>query len=156
MTSAIALAATGICQAAEPALQIKVPSGRSLDFTIDDLKRLPQKNAKVEESPGVFAEYQGVALHEVLKAAGAPTEKEVRGAALRQYVLVQAADGYQAVFALAETDPTFSDRLILLCYLKDAKPLSADEGPLRLVIPTEKRHARWVRQIRRIDVRQAD
>ena len=155
-SAATALVATGICHAAEPALQIKGPSGNTLALSIDDLKRLPQKSAKIEESPGVFAEYQGVALHEVLKATEAPGDRNVRGTALRQYAVVQASDGYQAIFALTETDPAFTDRLILLCYLKDAKPLSVDEGPLRLVISAEKRHARWVRQIKRIDVKQVD
>jgi hypothetical protein len=156
VAAATALAGIGICPAAEPILQVKNPAGRTFDLSIDDLKRLPQKSVKIEESPGVLVDYQAVALHEVLKAAGAPSEKAVRGTALRQYVLVQAADGYQALFALTETDPFFSDRLILLSYLRETKPLSSSEGPLRLIIPTEKRHARWVRQIKRIDLRQAD
>jgi hypothetical protein len=29
----------------------------------------------------------------------------------------------------------------------DGKPLSAQEGPLRIVVPGEKRHSRWVRQV---------
>jgi DMSO/TMAO reductase YedYZ molybdopterin-dependent catalytic subunit len=142
--------------AVEPALQIRGLAGNNLSWEIDDLKRLPRQSAKIEDSPGVFAEYQGVTLHDVLKTAGAPTGKEVSGAALKHFVVVRAADGYQAVFALAETDPAFTDRLILLCYLKNGKALSADEGPLRLVIPAEKRHARWVRQIQRIDLKLAE
>lgn len=30
---------------------------------------------------------------------------------------------------------------------KDGKPLSTEEGPLRLVVPDEKRRARWIRQV---------
>ncbi len=147
---------TGACRAAQPVLQVKGPEGRTIELSIDQLNTYPQTSVKVEESQGVASEYRGVALHQLLKAAGAPTEKNMRGAALRQYVLVHAADGYAAVFALTETDPVFSDRLILLGYSKDAKPLPGNEGPFRLLVPAEKRHARWVRQIVRIEVRQAD
>ncbi len=156
LAAAVAIVATEICFAAEPALHVKSPSGRTLDLSIDELKQLPRQSVKVEESPGVFVEYAGVALHEVLKAAGTPTEKGMRGAALKQYVLAEAADGYRVVFAMVETEPGFSDQVILVCYLRDSKPLSTETGPLRLVAPADKRHARWVRQVKRIEVRQVD
>jgi hypothetical protein len=35
-----------------------------------------------------------------------------------------------------------------LAFLKDGKPLDDKEGPYRIVIPDEKRMARWVRQVR--------
>lgn len=35
---------------------------------------------------------------------------------------------------------------------KDGRPLAADEGPYRLIVPGEKRPARWARQIARISV----
>ena len=54
---------------------------------------------------------------------------------------------YEVVFALPELDPDFTDRQVLLCYAKDGMPLAADEGPLRMVVPGEKRQARWVRQV---------
>ena len=156
LAMAIALFGGNISNAAEPMLQVGSLAGKNLSWDINDLKRLPRQSAKIEDAPGVFAEYHGVSLHDVLKAAGAPTGKEVSGAALKHFVVVRATDGYQAVFALAETDPAFTDRLILVCYLKNGKTLSTDEGPLRLVIPAEKRHARWVRQIQRIDLKLAE
>jgi hypothetical protein len=39
----------------------------------------------------------------------------------------------------------FADRL--LADQRDGKPLGANEGPLRAIVPGEKRHARWVRQV---------
>ena len=36
--------------------------------------------------------------------------------------------------------------VVLLADHRDGQPLSTAEGPLRLVVPDEKRHARWVRQ----------
>jgi hypothetical protein len=63
------------------------------------------------------------------------------------YLVVEAADGYRAVFALPELDPLFTDRVILLADRRDGKSLSEREGPLRIIVPGEKRPARWVRQV---------
>ena len=63
------------------------------------------------------------------------------------YLLVEAADGYRVIFALPELDPAFTERVVLLADHRDGQPLSTAEGPLRLVVPDEKRHARWVRQV---------
>ena len=72
-----------------------------------------------------------------------PSREAVAG-----YVVVDAADGYQAVFAMAELDPALTDRVILLADRKGGQPLGAFEGPLRVIVPGEKRPARWVRQVR--------
>jgi len=71
---------------------------------------------------------------------------------MRLYVLVKARDGYAAVLALPEFDAGFTDRVILLADRRDGHPLDAVEGPLRLVVPDEKRRARWVRQVIDIQV----
>jgi hypothetical protein len=63
------------------------------------------------------------------------------------YVIVEAADGYQALFALPELDPAFTDRVILLADHRDGQPLDARTGPFQIVVPGEKKHARWVRQV---------
>jgi DMSO/TMAO reductase YedYZ molybdopterin-dependent catalytic subunit len=34
----------------------------------------------------------------------------------------------------------------------DGQPLSAHDGPLRLVLPSEKRETRWVRMVERIEI----
>jgi hypothetical protein len=73
---------------------------------------------------------------------------------MRLYVIVEAADGYQAVFA-SEFDPDFTDRVIILADRRDGKPLPPPEGPFRLVVAGEKRHARWVRGVTTLDVEQA-
>ena len=41
----------------------------------------------------------------------------------------------------------FQDSEILLADRRDGKPLEGSDGRLRLIIPHEKRYARWVRQI---------
>jgi DMSO/TMAO reductase YedYZ molybdopterin-dependent catalytic subunit len=45
---------------------------------------------------------------------------------------------------------------VLLADTADGKPLPPQAGPLRLVVPDDKRHARWVRQVTRIDIIRVD
>ena len=71
------------------------------------------------------------------------------------YLLVEAADGYRVVFALPELDPAFTDRVILLADRADGHPLDNKEGPFHIVVPGEKRMARWVRQVTSLKVVQA-
>jgi hypothetical protein len=66
---------------------------------------------------------------------------------MSEVLLVRAADGYRAVFALAEVDPAFATRKITLADKRDGKPLDSKEGPFRIVAPGDKRAARWVRQV---------
>ena len=120
-----------------------------------DLSALKKASVTVSDEHGTQAVYAGVPLVQLLARAGAPLGKELRGQKLKLYVVVKAADGYEAVFALAELDPEFTDKVVLLADQRDGSPLSAQEGPFRIVIPGEKRHARWVRQVTVLEVGQA-
>jgi hypothetical protein len=70
--------------------------------------------------------------------------------------VIEAHDGYQVLFTLPELDSLFTDRVVLLADRRDGKPLSEKEGPLRIVVPDEKRQARWIRQVKSIAVRHAE
>lgn len=95
---------------------------------------------------------EGVALSALLRAAGALPAEPLRGPQLTNYVLVTARDGYRAIFSLAELEPTLGNRKVLLVDQCEGKPLSDDDGPLRLIAPEESRPARWVRQVQSITV----
>jgi hypothetical protein len=75
---------------------------------------------------------------------------------MKLYVLVKARDGYAAVFALPEFDPGFTDTVILLADQRGGHSLDAVEGPFRIIVPGEKRHARWVRQVTELEVKSAE
>lgn len=60
---------------------------------------------------------------------------------------MEAADGYRVVIALPELDPAFNEKGAVLAFRRDGKALDDKEGPYRLVIPSEKRMARWVKQV---------
>jgi DMSO/TMAO reductase YedYZ molybdopterin-dependent catalytic subunit len=100
-------------------------------------------------------DYSGVPLTELLKRAGVASGEALRGPELAKYVVVTGADGYRAVFALAELDSAFTDRVVLLVDSRDGKPLPDNAAPFQLIVPGEKRPARWVRQVVSIDVREA-
>ena len=96
--------------------------------------------------------YEGVWLHEVLKKAGVPEGKALRGEALASYVVAEGQDGYQVVFSAAELDPAFLDNEVLLADSSNGKPLSGEQGRFRLIAPKEKRAARSVRMLVRLKV----
>ncbi len=123
-----------------------------LSLTAAEFAKLPRKTVRAKGHDGVESQYQGVPLIEILAKAGVPTGKELRGKAMALFVVVEASDGYRAVFALAELDSEFTDRVILLADRRDDKPLSAQAGPLQVIVPGEKKHARWVRQVIRFRI----
>jgi len=114
----------------------------SLKLTLRDLQGLTRLKTRAKDPDGTEAEFEGVPLIEILKLAGTKVGEQLRGKNLVNYLVVKAADGYQVVFALPELDPAFTDRLVLLADHRDQKPPAAAEGPLRIVVPDEKRRAR--------------
>ncbi len=92
-------------------------------------------------------------LTDVLEHCGVKLGKEVRGSRVASYVLVEAADKYRVVLAIAEVDAATTDKIVLLADQRDGTPLSEREGPFRLVIPDDKRPVRWIRMIKRISLR---
>ncbi|MCG3161873.1 MAG: hypothetical protein JMDDDDMK_03088 [Acidobacteria bacterium] len=128
---------------------------QQLNRNAADLSKLPRRKVRAKDHGGVESEFEGVALAEILKLAGAPAEEQLRGDKLTLFLLVEAADNYRAVFALPELDALYTDKLVLLADRRDGKPLSEKEGPLRIIVPDEKRHARWVRQVVALTVKRA-
>ena len=91
-------------------------------------------------------------LRHLLTLVQAPVGETLRGEALCLVVRIEAADGYQAVFALAELDAFTRERPILLADIRDGKPLYPGTGPFQIVAADEAHAGRWVRQVTRIVV----
>jgi len=124
-----------------------------LALTLDDLKRMPRTSLTVLNPHEKKTEkYEGVHLSELLQRAGAPHGEQLRGAALTTSVIAEADDGYRVVFSLAELDPGILDSEVIVADTMDGAPLGPNQGPLRLVVPHDKRPARWVRMLRSITV----
>jgi DMSO/TMAO reductase YedYZ molybdopterin-dependent catalytic subunit len=124
-----------------------------LMLTKADLAKMPRTSVTVKNEGGdEESTYEGVLLYDVLKEAGAPVGKQLMGKALATYVLAEAKDGYQVVYALAEFDPSFNDNKIIIADTVGGKPLFAYQGPFRLVVPGEKKGARSIRMLEKITV----
>jgi hypothetical protein len=121
-------------------------NGKQTILARADIEALPRVKVTTSVS-GVSATFEGVPLKALLEKAGVGFGETLRGKRMASCLLVEAADGYSVVFALPELDPAFTDKQIILAILKDGKPLDPKEGPYRIVIPDEKRMARWIRQV---------
>ena len=115
------------------------------------LAKLPRESVK-GSAHGQDLDCEGVALANLLRATGAMPAEPLRGPQLTRYVLVTAQDAYRAIYSLAELDPSLTGRRVVLADRCGGKPLDADDGPLRLVAPSDARPARWVRQVKSITV----
>jgi hypothetical protein len=131
-------------------LTVSGPAGLHT-YGIEDLRAMPRESW-VWEMKGETRGCEGVPLSAVLAAAGVPTGEQMKGAALALAVLVSARDGYRAVFGAAEFDPNFTGRKAFVVDRCDGKDLADDEGPIRLIVIGDKRGARSVRQVERIDI----
>lgn len=96
--------------------------------------------------------FSGVAVPEILALAGAPAGENLRGNALRQIIIFRARDGYAVSFSLADFDAAYSNRTIYLADQEDGAPLSGTTGPLRLIVPGDKKAARWERMVTSIEI----
>jgi hypothetical protein len=127
-------------------LTVQIESGKQTVFTRADLETLQPVKVTTDAS-GTSAAFEGVALKAVLEKAGVGLGETLKGKRMASCLLVEAADGYRVVIALPELDEAFTHKQVVLAFLKDGKPLDDKEGPYRIVIPDEKRMARWVRQV---------
>jgi len=115
------------------------------------VERLPAVEEKISFLTGhgpEHATYTGALLWSVLERA------EMLGgdrrARLRRTIIVMGRDGYSAVLALAEIDPEFEGKQVLLAYRRDGKPV--DGNALRLVVPSDRHGGRSVRDVVRIEL----
>lgn len=96
--------------------------------------------------------FSGVPLLEILQSAGVPTGESLRGKALTTCIIITASDGYKVTFSLAELDTGIGARQVIIADSEDGKPLPSTAGPLRLVVPEDKRPARWVGMVMTVRV----
>jgi molybdate transport system substrate-binding protein len=146
-----------VAGATTPALlSVELPGKPAVKFSRGDLEKLERKTAAVAvQDKGPF-QYSGVTLFSILQAAGYSLDQPRRGANLTQYVLLIAADGYRAVYAMGDFDPKSKRAAPLLVWQQDGAPLKESERPYRLIIPDNVHTSRWIRQVERIIVRQVD
>ncbi len=149
----LAGAAAAEVAAQEPAPSVAVTGAvaRPLTLSVADLAALPRASVTTS-SGGIETRWEGVWLHEVLRAAGVPLGAEMRGPMLATYVMAEASDGYRVLYSVGEIDPEFHDNQILLADSANGQPLFGDDGNFRIVSPLDGRGARSIRMLTRLEV----
>lgn len=123
-------------------------------MTADELSRLPPVEGEVRYQTSKGEEsgrYRGPLLWSILEARGI-ADLPGHNAQLDHSFVVEGRDGYRIVFSIGEIDPDFGNAPIQLATERDGKALVPGEG-YRLVVPGDKRGARYVRDVVRIEVR---
>jgi hypothetical protein len=152
-------AQSGLAQAqvGKPAVVLKIvlADGRSREFTPADLVRLPAEAAPAGLRDGAPFNVFGVSVTALLRATGLDLSANLGGGQVVGHALIaRAADGYRAVFGLAELDPHFGHPPLMANWVNvDGSALPARVGPLQLIATGESRPGRWVRQLTSLEVK---
>jgi hypothetical protein len=127
--------------------------GKELVLSPSEIAKLERREARVvAEGASEAATVSGVRLWDLIQRAGVPSAQASGRQRAVMYVKLTGADGQSAVLALVEVDPGFSQRTVLVIDRRDGKPLDSVEGPWRVIIPDDGRHARWIRGLVTIEV----
>ncbi len=124
-----------------------------LQLSVADLAKMRRVAVKAADRDGKEHQFSGIPLADILQLAGVTMGGQLRGENMAKYLLVKSADGYEVVFSLPELDSAFTDRVIILADQADGSPLPANKGPFRIVVPGEKKPARWIWQVTALVVR---
>lgn len=135
-------------------VHVEVENGKTLDLTAKDLAKFTRRDVKAKGHDEKDSVYSGYNLSDILLSAGTKIGKdELHGKEMGSYLVIEAADGYRATFSIAEIAPEFTDKVVLLADMRDGKPLDPKNGPWQLVVPDDKKHGRWVRQVTALKIK---
>jgi DMSO/TMAO reductase YedYZ molybdopterin-dependent catalytic subunit len=129
---------------------------KEIHLSLAELRKMGHTSVTAKDHGGASHNYDGVALQELLSQAGAPHGDALRAKNMAMVVVAEASDGYKVAFTLTELDADFGNLQILVVDAADGKALGEKEGPLRLVVPSDKRQARWVRMLKTLRVVNVD
>ena len=145
------LFAVTCCAQTAPTLTIAAPGAKPLVLTAADLAAMEHIAVSYQDA-GMTTTYEGVPVETLLKKAGAPLNLPHGGQTLRMAVSARASDGYQVVYSLAEFDSAIMATRPVVADQSGGKPLGEKVGPLRLIMPGEKKGARSVRMLEKLEV----
>ena len=154
--AAVQQAPTPAASSSNDVLSLLAAAHDPLRLTAADLKALPHTSVTFHNAHTNADEtYAGVRLADLLAKMGAPLGSDLRGKALSDYVVATGSDGYKAVLALGEVDPSFHPGEVVVADTMDGKPLEAHTGPFKLVVTEDKRPARSVRNLVALELKSA-
>jgi hypothetical protein len=154
VSAALLLAAALAAAPTAPASDGLAVSGTGIagvQYSVADLRALPR--AKVDWTfRDTTQRCEGVALQDLLSRAGVPSGADVRGPASATVVLAVGADGYAVAFGIGDLDQLLGAQVAVVADRCDGKDLGADVGPMRLVVPGDRRGARSVRNLVALEI----
>lgn len=139
----------------EPALSVEGEVQQILTLHTADLAKMHRMEIRATDKDEKEHHFSGFRLSDILQQAGVTLGAQLRGKNMTKYLLARSGDGYQVIFALAEIDSSFTDRTILVADQVDGHPLPTGKGPFQMVVPGEKKHARWIWGLTTLIVRSA-
>jgi len=127
-------------------------------LSLEELKSLgPTEQTWVAH--GTSHKVFGVRLDKLLAAhgftpgkMGKDVPKTEKRAGWRKVVLLTAADGFQSLISCAEMSEEMGPTLAMLVWKIDGEPLEAGQGPVRLVVLTDKEPSRSIYGLYKIEV----
>lgn len=122
-----------------------------LHMTTGSLRALPSTGLTLDFMAGPHPEkgsFKGVLLWKLVNLA-AVKDRGGKGSNLLHSIIVTGRDGYAVALAIAEIDPKFEGKTVLLAYDQDGRPL---RNGFRLVVPGDHEGGRNVRDVVRIEV----
>jgi len=149
--AAVCTMASASAASAQTSIDVVGLNGGKASVSLQGLER---RSVTTVDRAGIKTIHEGVLLRDVLARANVPLGDELRGTALARAVVATAVDGYQVAYAIAEIDAAFNDHLVLIVDRRNGQPLLPDSGPLQIVVPQDKRPARWIRQVIALEVKQ--
>ena len=122
-------------------------AGQAATLSVADLLAMPQKTVQVHNAHNNLDEsYTGVAVDELLKKYGVTLEGLGAQQVYHSYVVATGTDKYHVLFSASELQSALHTGDAIIALSMDGKPLGAD-GDLKMVLPGEKKPARWVRNL---------
>jgi DMSO/TMAO reductase YedYZ molybdopterin-dependent catalytic subunit len=104
--------------------------------------RNPQSVQVSFQSPAEAHTYKGPLLLDVAKEAGG--DGNAGRDLLTRVVIATGQDGKKVAVSWGEMDPIFAGRKVILGYEQDGKALGGEQGPARLVVPSDKSGVRSI------------
>jgi hypothetical protein len=125
-------------------ISISGPAVQNTQFSGDELAKMPCLSIEVHDShTSQLCKYEGVRVSDLLSRVGVPVGDALKGKAMATYVVARAADGYSVVYSLAE--PMNGNQIIVADRMNGT--LDKEQGSFRVIVPGEKRPARWIRML---------
>ncbi len=136
--------------AATPSVRLEGAGLTAASFTVEQLKALGPVTVDWKDKSGAHR-MTGVPVERLLRKQG--LSELPRHAELRAVLIATAEDGFVAVFSVGELLAEVGPSTVLLAWEQDGKPLAAPHGVFRLVVPTDKKGARSLYQLRSLELR---